>query len=140
MPDLYDRKGNPISIAEWMMLFHDRDYQVLAQTRVGEVLVSTVWLGIDHGFGYTEWPVLFETIVFGPIDSGEEHRYETEGEALRGHRKIVREIRLLASALEGEHEDMDREGAGRSLLRPDGARPDEKDDREGLGDVRSDRA
>lgn len=59
--------------------------------------VSTVFLGLDHGFplsiepgareGYE--PVLFESMIFGgPLD-GEQARYRTWDEAARGHAAMV---------------------------------------------------
>lgn len=51
--------------------------------------VSTIWLGLDHGFG-TGPPVIFETMVFG--DDSEDldvARYSTEQQARDGHTEMV---------------------------------------------------
>lgn len=65
----------------------------VADTRFGAVRVSTVFLGLDHGFGaFAEalgWepgpPILYESMVFGgPLD-GEQWRYATRAEADAGH-------------------------------------------------------
>lgn len=53
------------------------------------VLVSTVFLGLDHNFGDSGLPLLFETMVFGGALDGEQERYSTWDEALSGHYKIV---------------------------------------------------
>jgi hypothetical protein len=37
----------------------------VARTEVGPYLVSTVFLGLDHGW-HSDIPVLWETMVFGP--------------------------------------------------------------------------
>jgi hypothetical protein len=97
---LYDRAGNPISFERWRLLFEDKRYQQVAADHVGEVLVSTVWLGLDHGWLDTP-PIIFETMVFGAEQTGddEQHRYSTEAEALAGHQRIVEELRILAAAL-----------------------------------------
>lgn len=51
--------------------------------------VSTVFLGIDHGYGNSP-PVLFETIIFnGPFD-GAQRRYYTWDEAVAGHAHMLR--------------------------------------------------
>ena len=36
----------------------------VAQTQIGDVWVSTVFLGLDHNFGFEGPPVLFETMAF----------------------------------------------------------------------------
>jgi len=93
----WDREGNPISVEQWAALFEDKGYQVVRQTRIGEVMISTVWLGIDHGFGYSEWPIIFETMTFGAGDE-EQYRYHSEAEALEGHEQLVVQFQLLVEA------------------------------------------
>jgi len=58
--------------------------------------ISTVFLGIDHSFGFGEGPLLFETMVFnGPLD-GEQDRYSTWDEAEAGHKAMVERVKELA--------------------------------------------
>jgi hypothetical protein len=88
-----------------------------------KVLVSTIYLGIDHGFGGR--PLWYETMVFLMDTNGEKvvdwgeldsNRYETESDAVQGHADMVMkwyannlpvtegvsdEVRMLASG-EGE--------------------------------------
>jgi len=63
----------------------------VAQTDVdnGEISVSTVFLGLDHSFGYGP-PVLFETMIFGGPEDGYQERYTTWDEAVEGHKKAVK--------------------------------------------------
>jgi hypothetical protein len=90
----YDRRGEPIDADEWARLFEDCDYQRLATTRLGvDILVSTVWLGIDHSFGGDEDPIIFETMVFGGPDGETIVRYSTEAAALEGHEVAVMLLR-----------------------------------------------
>lgn len=56
------------------------------------VCVSTVFLGIDHGFGFSERPVLFETMVFGGLFDQEQWRYCTWDEAAAGHKAVVAQL------------------------------------------------
>jgi len=49
--------------------------------------VSTVWLGLDHGYGGGP-PLIFETMVFGGAHDEDQWRYPTEVEALAGHAEI----------------------------------------------------
>jgi len=56
--------------------------------------VSTVFLGIDHGFGEGK-PLIFETMVFpkkGDYGDLYYERYSTEEEAIKGHDKIVKKF------------------------------------------------
>ena len=52
--------------------------------------VSTVFLGMDHGFGGK--PLIFETMVFSKnvAMDGDMDRYSTEEEAKTGHDKMVK--------------------------------------------------
>lgn len=68
------------------------------RTNIGDVLVSTVFLGIDHSFEFIEnWnenkPILFETMVFGGKMDQYLRRWSSFGEAKRGHYEIVDAIR-----------------------------------------------
>jgi len=99
--DWYDRQGNRISVAEWGRLHDDLDYVRLGTTEIGPYVVSTVWLGLDHGFGGGP-PVIFETMVFTrsawnddrsvpdhePLFDLDCVRYSTEHQALIGHEEM----------------------------------------------------
>jgi hypothetical protein len=66
--------------------------RVLAQTEVGPLLVSTVFLGVDHDFGGGP-PVLWETMIFNapddhPLD-GYQDRYTSREAAMEGHARAV---------------------------------------------------
>lgn len=50
-----------------------------------QVNVSTVFLGIDHGF-FGNKSLWFETMVFGGPMNGYQDRYESWEEAMEGHR------------------------------------------------------
>lgn len=111
----YDRSGIPISYEEFGRLFMIPGYRVVEQTVLADAAdpttgydVSTVWLGIDHGWGSHELPVIFETMVFrlggAEVDSvfGEGannsdlacSRYSLETEAQEGHALYVVEYSL----------------------------------------------
>ena len=86
MSDYYDRRGKPIKRKEWHALYQGENKRV-ALTERGDVLVSTVWLGVDHRIGDGP-PLIFETMVFGGPLSKHHVRYSTEAEALAGHAEI----------------------------------------------------
>lgn len=102
--DYYDREGRRIDLHRLSELLGDPDYKRIAQTSVGPYDVSTVWLGVDHGFvsaqlklGREVAPLIFETMVFGvggrdlPL-ADEQWRYSTEAQARQGHVFVVRLI------------------------------------------------
>ena len=95
----YNRDGERINAAAWLALYQTPDYQQVAQTRVPrgitEVLVSTVWLGVDEGFRPV--PLIFETMVFSggfPLDRVS-WRYASEEEARAGHADVVSRVQAL---------------------------------------------
>jgi hypothetical protein len=65
----------------------------VAVDEVGDERVSTVYLGLDHGFGMNgdEGPILWESMVFPDCDVCE--RYRSHAEAIEGHRCLVEEVR-----------------------------------------------
>jgi hypothetical protein len=95
----YDRQGRPLGMTEWGEKHADKDYLIVAQHWVRGWMVSTVWLGIDHGFGMGRAPVIFETMIFPPGDETEEdestgseryaERYATEEAAQAGHDRAL---------------------------------------------------
>ena len=54
-----------------------------------EVVISTIHLGVDHGFGEPGGPVLFETEVLGIPGWQPRWRYRTWTEAAIGHSKAT---------------------------------------------------
>jgi len=73
--------------------FINHPHQVITvkSTNISDILISTVFLGIDHAFGRGE-PILFETMIFGGPDDGAQWRYKTWGEAEEGHKIICKMI------------------------------------------------
>lgn len=86
--DLYDRDGRPITMEEFVdLLTRKDDYRRVGWDTVGNRVVSTVWLGMDHAFGVRGPPLIFETMVF---PEGEIlRRYPTEELARAGHAEAV---------------------------------------------------
>jgi hypothetical protein len=92
----YDRKGRLIDLAEWARLHEDRDYLSVAQHWARGWMISTVWLGLDHGAGLAGAPVIFETMIFPPGDVAlpadadlYQERYCTEAAARAGHDRAL---------------------------------------------------
>lgn len=91
MSEYYSPEGEPIDVDEWARLWEDPAVKIVKKDTVCDGLydVSTVYLGMDHSFGYGP-PLIFETMIFGsgPLD-GEQWRYTTRDEALAGHAAAI---------------------------------------------------
>lgn len=87
----FDKQGTPISAAMWAKLWEDWSYRCVADERVGNVRVATIWEGIDHDL-YGE-PHIFETMIFGGRLDQESQRYRTLKLARIGHQIMVARVR-----------------------------------------------
>ena len=76
------------NLIQWAESF-ENDNRIVAQTSIGKVKVSTVFLGIDHSFG-GDIPLLFETLIFGGSLNSKMKRYETWEQAELGHKEMVK--------------------------------------------------
>jgi len=76
-------------LLEWGRWFENTDNRVIARDEINGVLVSTVFLGIDHNFTGEGPPVLFESMIFEGEFSEEQRRYRNMEEALEGHAALV---------------------------------------------------
>jgi hypothetical protein len=105
-PMYFDKTGLPITMRQWAELrelgldpdgkYGEGSYQRVAQDTVGQAWVSTVWLGMDHGFSWGSEhykPVIFETMIFGGEHDEATMRYCTEWEAIKGHVEAVADLR-----------------------------------------------
>ena len=104
----FDKRGEPITSIEWSYLFGDPKYKRVAlhtidrQYNIYETsdlectqddhgIISTVWLGIDHG--YDGRLQIFETLVQTPASPSESmERYSTLEEATVGHQRFIDEL------------------------------------------------
>lgn len=95
---LQDGRAIPCpDLISWAKWFENFDNRRIAATHVGDLRVSTVFLGLDNGFGSGP-PILWETMVFGP--TGEplhEHtsQYSSHSEALKAHAELVAALQDL---------------------------------------------
>jgi hypothetical protein len=93
MIGVYDRDGQPITLARYSELLGDLAYRHVRVTAIGdEIEVSTVWLGIDHNWGPGP-PLIFETMVFGGDLDGHGDRWPNEDAASAGHDQWVARVR-----------------------------------------------
>jgi len=76
------------NLLKWGDWFEKAERSVATDT-IGDVTISTVFLGLDHGFGSRNNPVLFETMIFGGIHDQYQERYCTWDQAEEGHKVAV---------------------------------------------------
>lgn len=91
-----DGTVEPCSSMEWAKWLEAGDKRTIGRTFTKNYMISTVFLGMDHGWGISEEPVLFETMVFPYTEDGDVdwcdtqmYRYHTKTEALFGHQQAV---------------------------------------------------
>jgi hypothetical protein len=73
-----------IAWARWLETSHRQ----IALDTIAGVLVSTVFLGLDHAFGGAT-PILWETMIFGGEHHEYQERYTSREDAIAGHAKAV---------------------------------------------------
>ena len=80
-------------VLEWGVWLEDADRRVGYTQVTSQIIVSTVFLGLDHNFFEDGPPIVFETLVMGgPLD-GEMARYSSWDDAETGHRMLVKRVR-----------------------------------------------
>jgi hypothetical protein len=95
---ILDKDGNPVpernflKWAMWLEFSHlspDKDNRIIAKDYIGEVHISTVFLGLDHGWDGGK-PLLWETMIFGGDHDSYQRRYTSREDAEEGHRAAIR--------------------------------------------------
>ena len=82
------------TVLEWAEMFETQDKRV-ADDMVGKVRISTIFLGINHNFGISGKPILFETMGFD--ESGDTlfcDRYTDWDSAVLGHQNKIKEYEI----------------------------------------------
>lgn len=91
-------EGEPVEcdFLAWLQWFENGEARVLRQDQVGSFKVSTVFLGVDHGWGDGP-PLLWETMIFddrthAEAFDGYQERYSSRRAALDGHHRAVETV------------------------------------------------
>lgn len=87
--DEYKKPTKINDVIEWAKWFEDINNRVVAKDQIGEIKVSTVFLGIDHNYISGGIPILFETMIFGGNLDEDQWRYHTWEKAEDGHKNAV---------------------------------------------------
>lgn len=92
-------QGEPeicLSLQRWGEFYSHPENRIIHQTQVGSILISTVFLGLDHRFGDGP-PILWETMMFGwMLPAALQHyqeRYTSRDHAEAGHWKAYAAVK-----------------------------------------------
>lgn len=97
---LVNRKPVETKDVELWGNFLASDDRIVKETRIGDISVSTVFMGIGYDSG------LFETMIFGGEHDGYQVRYETWEEAEEGHNKALKLVgHRLTRKLDNDKEE-----------------------------------
>lgn len=89
---ILDEQGQPIEdedLIHWAAWFETANRHVAKDVLPDGTKISTIFLGLDHGFGEQGLPVLWETMIFGGPHDQYQERYTSREEAIAGHAKAV---------------------------------------------------
>jgi hypothetical protein len=76
-------KSTIIQHSEWIEANPER--KAVKQEHIGDIFISTVFLGLDHSWN-SDIPVLWETMIFGGEHDQYQDRYTSYEDALEGHK------------------------------------------------------
>lgn len=126
----------PVDLMTWGRWWEDSDKRIVLQDhpnirsrgtrtkgRYGRpsrrrLMVSTVFLGLDHNWGDGP-PVLWETMIFGGPFNEYQERYRSRLDALRGHQQALGLVELFVAAPRRLKKALRKFGAGGGYdLRP----------------------
>jgi len=84
---ILDNNNKPVAkpVVEAAQWLEDNDHRrIVKRDEIGDILVSTVFLGLDHAWD-SDTPVLWETMIFGGEHNQYQERYTSHKDALEGH-------------------------------------------------------
>lgn len=100
---ILDENHNVVEVddlIEWATWYEDHEKRRVADEKVGDVRISTVFLGLDHNHYQPGPPQWFETMVFGGPSDLAQDRYATWNEAVDGHAAMVAAVRERQATME----------------------------------------
>lgn len=92
---LVNDKLKEVDLMTWAKWFENKKNpgRITKQSTVKGVFISTVFLGLDHGWGMSRKPVLWETMMFNSNKKGLKDyqvRYSSLKDAKAGHEYAVK--------------------------------------------------
>ena|SRR5258708_4614514 len=111
-----DAGGEPVPVdnmSDWAKWYENTELRRIAETTLGKLWISTVFLGIDHNFSGSGDPVLWEVMIFcGSDESHPLHEYQ---ERCSGSRKQA--LQMHARTVQYAQEWLDHDTLPRRWLR-----------------------
>ena len=89
-----DEQNRPVKepdLLKWAT-WYEKSRRHLGNLRVGDVRISTIFLGLDFNL-VNDSPLLWETMVFGGEFDRQIQRYHSYEDALNGHQRWIEKIR-----------------------------------------------
>lgn len=83
-----------VDLMTWAKWFEKKIDRHVADEKIGEARISTVFLGLDYSFGEGP-PLIFETMVFGGPHDMDQDRCTTWEEAEAMHKRMVEKVRTI---------------------------------------------
>ena len=102
---LIDKKPVVCHDTTLWLKYQSENSRVVDRTSFGEVEVSTVFLGWEHGKDEGV-PILFETLVFGGEYDGYMLRYTSWDDAVNGHEEVCKMVNKVAIERENKLSDL----------------------------------
>lgn len=95
---ILDENNNviPANLMEWAeWLENAGQKKIVQQDYIDDNFISTVFLGLDHGFGMSSEPLIFETMVFSGNPGKDIYcdRSTTWKEAVKGHKRAIQWVK-----------------------------------------------
>ncbi len=93
---ILDEGGNPVSatVEQWGYWLEDAGIlRMVDFTQIGEIEISTVFVGLNPHPTSDQKPKLYETAISGGLLDGHSWKYSTKQDAIDGHRQALREVR-----------------------------------------------
>jgi hypothetical protein len=82
-----------VPLLVWAAWFEISENRRIAETFVGDVRISTVFLGFDQNLSGGS-PLYFETMIFGGEHDEMQKRYGTLEESMQGHEQMVEMVSI----------------------------------------------
>lgn len=93
-------QGEPVpepNLHKWGSWMQNTKGRVVKKETIGDSEVSTVFLGLDHSFGDTSEPILWETMVFdGKLDQEQDRCPGNRADAIKMHERMVERVNATA--------------------------------------------
>src|SRR5262245_16039881 len=89
----HEHQPVPVDMMTWAQWFARLESRHVADDRIGDIRISTVFMGLDHSYYDDDPPLIFETMIFGGELDGHMWRYSTWDDAEIGHKMAVKKVR-----------------------------------------------